>query len=128
MNITATGKCFYCSNPINRAHQPYVSASVRHNYKHGGTRISDRNFHNTCFDKFEELGGRPWNPETSYVVLDYEFIEPAEMRGKGAKRLQAIINRLTLQKSHKRTQSTLLDVLVEKESARRNLLPVGGQV
>jgi hypothetical protein len=72
-SLTATSKCFYCSNPINRNSQPFVTATIQHNYKNGYSRQSDRNFHPTCFDKFEDYGGRPFNPDTEYVVLDQEF-------------------------------------------------------
>jgi hypothetical protein len=69
---TATSSCFYCSNPINRNAQPFVTAAILHRYKNGGTRESDRNFHPSCFEKFRDAGGRPFNPETSYDVLEHE--------------------------------------------------------
>jgi hypothetical protein len=74
MSYTATSVCFYCSNPINRNTQPYVHANIRHHYKHGGTRDSDRNFHPACFEKFEDEDGRPFNPETRYKVLHAERV------------------------------------------------------
>jgi hypothetical protein len=64
--------CFYCSNPIN-AEGRHVEAQIRHHYKGGGTRDSDRRFHPTCFEKFEE-NGRPYNPETEYEVLASDTI------------------------------------------------------
>jgi hypothetical protein len=62
--------CFYCSNQINPQHQRHVHATVEHIYKHGGSRHSDRRFHLTCFDKFLEFGGRPFNPFTTYDAYD----------------------------------------------------------
>jgi hypothetical protein len=58
--------CFYCSNQINTQHQSHVHATVEHNYKYGGSRLSDRRFHLKCFDKFLEFEGRPYNPHTDY--------------------------------------------------------------
>ncbi len=63
--------CFYCGNPIN-ADGRYVAASIAHWYKSGATRMSARDFHEPCFAKFEARGGRPWNPETRYEVLEAE--------------------------------------------------------
>ena len=70
MSFPASGKCFYCSNPIN-FDGTYIYASIRHGYKRGGERVSDRNFHPACFEKFKEHG-RPYNPHTEYEVLSYE--------------------------------------------------------
>ena len=70
MSLTATGVCFYCSNPINQEGR-YIYALIRHHYKAGETRESDRHFHPVCFEKFEEIG-RPYNPETDYEVLSHE--------------------------------------------------------
>jgi hypothetical protein len=78
MSWTATSKCFYCGNSINRGKQTYVYAVIEHRYKHGGCRTSDRNFHESCFEKFEESGGRPWNPDTAYAVLKWEPVSPGE--------------------------------------------------
>ena len=75
-SITANGKCFYCRRPINRNRQPHIHAWIKHLFKHGGERQSDRNFHLTCFDKFAKAGGRPFNPDTNYKVLDSERITP----------------------------------------------------
>lgn len=74
MSITATGKCFYCGNPINQNKQPHVHAWIKHLFKNGGERQSDRNFHAACFEKFERLGGRPYNPHTNYEVMEAETI------------------------------------------------------
>jgi hypothetical protein len=71
----ASSICFYCGNSINRKHQTYVQALVQHQYKYGGTRESGRNFHLSCYDKFVDRG-RPYNPQTSYVVLDSSVIGP----------------------------------------------------
>jgi hypothetical protein len=76
MSFTATSKCFYCSNPINRNTQTYIHADIRHHYKHGGMRDSDRNFHLSCFEKFEDAEGRPFNPYTLYEVLNEETVRP----------------------------------------------------
>ena len=70
MSFTASGICFYCSNSIN-FNGRYIYADIRHHYKSGETRDSDRHFHTACFTKFEEQGGRPWNPYTHYEVLGY---------------------------------------------------------
>lgn len=80
MSMTATGLCFYCSNPINPNGRK-IYAGIRHHYKHGGTHESDRNFHPACFSKFEAQGGRPWNPETEYEILHSEEIEAAGVEG-----------------------------------------------
>ncbi|HWO40123.1 MAG TPA: hypothetical protein VNO32_66010 [Candidatus Acidoferrum sp.] len=76
MSFTATSTCFYCSNYINRGTQTYIYAEIRHHYKHGGMRDSDRNFHLSCFDKFQDQDGRPFNPHTHYEVLYSETIRP----------------------------------------------------
>ncbi len=76
MSYTATSKCFYCSNPINRGTQTHIYAETRHHYKSGATRDSDRNFHVSCFEKFEENDGRPFNPDTRYEVLNAETVRP----------------------------------------------------
>ncbi len=62
--------CFYCSNLINPQIQPHVHATVEHQYKHGGFRESERDFHLSCFNKFLEFGGRPFNPHTTYHAYD----------------------------------------------------------
>jgi hypothetical protein len=84
MGFTATSRCFYCSNPINRSTQTHIYAEIRHHYKHGGMRDSDRNFHSSCFEKFEDQDGRPFNPYTHYEVLYSETVRPqssdAELR------------------------------------------------
>lgn len=80
MSITATGRCFYCSNVINREGR-HVYATIRHHYANGQTRDTDRNFHMPCFEKFEAQGGRPWNPSTEYEVLESEEMNmPAAVR------------------------------------------------
>ena len=61
--------CFFCSNQINPQRQRHVFATVEHRYKSGGVRHSDRGFHLSCFDKFLSLSGRPFNPQTTYAVL-----------------------------------------------------------
>ena len=61
--------CFFCSNPINPQRQSHVFATIEHRYKGGGVRQSDRGFHLSCFDKFTSLGGRPFNPHTTYEAL-----------------------------------------------------------
>lgn len=71
----ASWVCFYCSNPINRLRQPHVFAAVRHHYKGGDERDTARPFHPACFDKFEAQGGRPYNPYTSYEVIEHEEVE-----------------------------------------------------
>jgi hypothetical protein len=76
MSFTATGKCFYCGNPINRDAQTYIYAEIRHHYKNGATRDSDRNFHQSCFEKFKDKDGRPFNPGTRYEVLSAETVRP----------------------------------------------------
>jgi hypothetical protein len=80
MSITATSRCFYCGNPINLARQPHAHATIRHDYKHGGSRVTDRNFHLSCIEKFEAIGGRPYNPDTNYEILEKEIIEPSSLR------------------------------------------------
>ena len=65
------GVCFYCSNPINGETQPYVTANTVAHYKHGGQRMAQRNFHESCFDKFVKVGGRPYNPDTDYEVTQW---------------------------------------------------------
>jgi hypothetical protein len=72
MSYPASGVCFYCSNPINPDGQ-HVFAQIRHHYKHGGTRESDRNFHPVCFGKFKHHG-RPYNPATEYEVVEIEMV------------------------------------------------------
>lgn len=67
MSFTATGTCFYCSNPINRRSGRWVYAHLTHQYKTGWVRHSDRNFHPACFEKFQDYG-RPYNPHTEYTV------------------------------------------------------------
>ena len=74
MSMTATGVCFYCGNPINPDGH-HIYAQIRHHYKDGRTRDSDRNFHPVCFEKFEQRG-RPYNPETEYEVLSSEDVNP----------------------------------------------------
>jgi hypothetical protein len=74
MSWPASGTCFYCGNPINRLSQRYVHAVIEHEYKHGGTRTTDRNFHVSCFEKFETVRGRPYNPHTNYEVLESEEV------------------------------------------------------
>jgi hypothetical protein len=74
MSMTATSKCFYCSNPINREIQPYIHADILHHYKNGETRESDRNFHLSCFEKFDIGHGRPFNPHTRYEVVNAEKV------------------------------------------------------
>jgi hypothetical protein len=61
-------KCFFCSNQINPHHQTYIQAQTTAHYKRGGQRFATRNFHLSCFEKFEDLGGRPFNPFTDYTV------------------------------------------------------------
>lgn len=78
MSFTATSVCFYCSNPINRKAQTYIYAVIRHHYKAGDTRDSDRNFHEACFEKFKDEDGRPFNPHTRYEVLREETVRPEE--------------------------------------------------
>ena len=58
-------------NPIN-ADGRFVYAAIEHQYKHGGTRESDRRFHPACFEKFEQQG-RPYNPD-NHVVLSSELL------------------------------------------------------
>jgi hypothetical protein len=65
------GQVRVATSAINRTRQTHVFATIQHNYKHGGHRTSDRNFHLSCFDKFEDVG-RPVNPDTEYVVLESE--------------------------------------------------------
>jgi hypothetical protein len=62
--------CFFCSNQINPHKQRYVQATVEHHYKHGGFRLSERSFHLSCFNKFVQLKGRPFNPDTYYRAYD----------------------------------------------------------
>jgi hypothetical protein len=47
-------------------------AVIRHHYKAGGQRDSDRHFHPRCLERFEEQGARPSNPHTEYEVLSSE--------------------------------------------------------
>lgn len=61
--------CFYCGNQVNPANQRYVSASIQHFYKAGETRISQRNFHKSCYPKFVIKKRRPFNPHTTYLPL-----------------------------------------------------------
>ncbi len=75
-SFTATTRCFYCSNPINPEGR-HIYADIRHHYKHGGNRDSDRNFHEPCFQAFRREG-RPINPHTTYEVLDFQTIRPGE--------------------------------------------------
>lgn len=84
MSITATSRCFYCGNQINRNKQTHIHAEIQHQYKNGGTRESDRNFHVSCFEKFECQDGRPFNPYTRYEVLSAETVQPqpSEMEPK----------------------------------------------
>lgn len=77
MSFTATSVCFYCGNQINRNQQPHIHAAIEHRYKHGGSRISDRNFHPSCFERFRKIG-RPYNPETDYEVLESEEVNACE--------------------------------------------------
>ncbi len=67
-------RCFYCSNPVNKRSQPHVVAAIRHEYKRGCLRVSTRAFHPVCIEKFEEEGGRPYNPHTRYVILTQEHV------------------------------------------------------
>ena len=69
----ASWTCFYCSNPINSSGS-YVVGSIRHHYKTGGIRESQRRFHTMCFRRFELEGGRPFNPWTQCVVLESEEV------------------------------------------------------
>ncbi len=71
MGWLASWVCFYCSNPINGRH---VYATIRHLYKDGGSRDSDRRFHPVCFWRFKVAGGRPYNPHTEYEVIESEEI------------------------------------------------------
>jgi hypothetical protein len=68
--------CFFCGNPINRDGR-HFEADIEHQYKAGNSRTSWRRFHPACLVKFEQLGGRPWNPETGYAVLHEEEVIPA---------------------------------------------------
>lgn len=63
-----TGRCFYCGRPV----CAHIAARIEHHYKHGGSRVSYRLFHEACFVKFE-MHGRPLNPHTEYTVLDSEW-------------------------------------------------------
>jgi len=71
--------CFYCSNPVNAGLQTHVIARIEHHYKSGGSRESVRAFHSTCFEKFENYGGRPYNPDTQYYAMDVEEIQPSPL-------------------------------------------------
>jgi hypothetical protein len=71
----ASGVCFYCGNQINRNTQSHIYAEIRHHYKAGDFRDSGRNFHVSCFDKFEQ-NGRPINPHTEYEVLEHKLVTP----------------------------------------------------
>ncbi len=74
MSFPASWKCFFCSNPINENGR-HVFATIEHQYKAGDSRQSDRRFHPACFEKFQ-VYGRPYNPETAYVVIESEAVEP----------------------------------------------------
>lgn len=69
-------RCFFCSNYVNPDGR-HVTAGIRHCYKNGGQRDSERTFHEPCFDKFQRVG-RPWNPETEYEVLWDEAVVPGK--------------------------------------------------
>lgn len=73
-------RCFYCSRPINPQGRR-VLATIEHRYKHGGSRQSDRRFHQPCFHAFQIKGGRPWNPYTEYIVISSEH-EGSESRDR----------------------------------------------
>ena len=75
MSFPASGRCFYCSNPINLSGL-HVYADIRHVYKNGTDRESERHFHSACFQKFK-VRGRPFYPRTEYEVVSYE-----EVRGE----------------------------------------------
>jgi hypothetical protein len=77
--MTASWTCFYCGNRINR-NGPHRLALIRHGYKNGGTRVSERRFHVPCFDRFEAYGGRPFNPHTTYQTLGSSLVEGEEPR------------------------------------------------
>jgi hypothetical protein len=76
---TATGRCFYCTNYLNRA-GIHVYAGIRHHYANGDTRDTDRNFHVPCFATFQRVG-RPLNPRTAYEVLWDEIVNPRRAPG-----------------------------------------------
>ena len=65
--MTASSKCFYCSNSLKLGHQQLVQAGITQYYKTGGRKEIVRNFHLSCFEKFCDVG-RPYDPDAVYSV------------------------------------------------------------